>query len=358
MHFFYPGPAQLYAQVPVWTAEIFSKGLVSFNHRSPQVVECYKQAVQGIYEKLSVPESYTVVFTSSATECWEILGQSFAGDQFVHVFNGSFGAKWATINQQLGNRVHSISFALEEPPPVSSLPAADWICLTHCETSNGTYLPENEILAIKSRHPQALLALDATSSMAGIAIPWQVMDFVFASVQKCFGLPSGMAVLICSPQAVERALQKANTQHYNSLAVSLPLAKQYQPTHTPNILGICLLMKLMQEIESIGLIDQRLRKQAQEWYNWLEEHGFTLLVKNPAFRSPTVIVLQAEAKEINHLKQCALQHGIVLGNGYGPWKETTVRIANFPAIDKKSITVLEQFLLTFQATKKNLSLLP
>jgi phosphoserine aminotransferase len=56
-----------------------------------------------------------------------------------------------------------------------------------------------------SKIPDALIAVDATSSMAGVELDWQSADIWFASVQKCFGLPAGMAVMVCSPRALQYA---------------------------------------------------------------------------------------------------------------------------------------------------------
>lgn len=337
--------------VPQWAIEIFEEGLTSCNHRSSEIIACYRRTVVGLQEKLLVPPDYTILFTSSATECWEILAQSFSEDSFIHIFNGAFGAKWAGVSRKLGNSVRTVSYDTNTPLPDLQLPPSDWICLTHCETSNGTYISDSQITILKKQYPERLVAVDATASLGGIHIPWESTDYVFASVQKCLGLPSGMAVLICSPQAAKRALQQNITTHYNSLANSLPLAQQYQTTHTPNILGICLLMKLMENSASIHLVNNQVQKKATQWYEWLTQQGFNLLVSNNTVRSPTVIAIQAAEDYIVHLKSAAAQHGFVLGNGYGKWKNTTFRIANFPAITTTEITALQEFLLTFKIEK-------
>lgn len=352
-YFFYPGPGKLHPLVPQWTSEIFAEGLTSRNHRSPEVTECYRKTAEGLKKKLDIPQDYTILFTSSATECWEILAQSFRGNRFVHIFNGAFGEKWASVNQKIGNWVHQLRFHCNDLPEFEQLPPSDWICLTHCETSNGTFLPYNQLTAIKNAYPDRLIGLDAASSLGGITIPWQSTDYVFASVQKCLGLPSGMAVLICSPRAVQQAKALCRTEHYNSLANSLPLAEQYQTTHTPNILGMALLMKLTENMPFIEEIDSFLRRRAEQLYDRLTENGFELLINNPAVRSPTVIALQASAEEIARLKKSAAQSGFVLGNGYGQWKDTTVRIANFPAVTDREAAALQKFLLTFHAAKQS-----
>ena len=46
---------------------------------------------------------------------------------------------------------------------------------------------------------------------------------------------------------------------------------------------------------------------------------------------PRIASDEAERFVIQHIKHICLQNQIELGNGYGIWKENTVRIANFPS---------------------------
>ena len=73
-----------------------------------------------------------------------------------------------------------------------------------------------------------------------------------------------------------------------------------------------------------------------------------LLVPDPEQRSDTVIAVGGEPEAIRAVKEAALRAGIQLGNGYGAWKETTFRIANFPALDDDEIAKLRQFLRTYR----------
>ena len=36
--------------------------------------------------------------------------------------------------------------------------------------------------------------------------------------------------------------------------------------------------------------------------------------------------------------------GMILGNGYGRWKESTFRVANFPALESHEWLALEEFI--------------
>jgi len=64
---------------------------------------------------------------------------------------------------------------------------------------------------------------------------------------------------------------------------------------------------------------------------WDTQKGLDFLIKNPALRLPTVLALKGNPTDIQIIKNICLQDQIELGNGYGEWKENTVRIANFPS---------------------------
>ena len=85
-------------------------------------------------------------------------------------------------------------------------------------------------------------------------------------------------------------------------------------------------------------------QRAHGLYTFLAENGYHPLVTNETVRSQTVIAVEAEKEVITKVKAGAKQAGLQLGNGYGAWKETTFRIANFPAIDVTDISLLRNFL--------------
>ncbi len=343
---FYPGPSQLYPEVEHYLTDAYRSGILSMNHRSAAFMDLLAQTVAALSEKLALPAEYEIYFTSSATECWEIIAQSLIGHRSLHAFNGAFGQKWYEYTRRLFPDCVAQPFGVDEPLDVAgiaSVEQADVLCLTHNETSNATAISSELLLA--SRHAFAgLIAVDATSSMAGVALPWEAADVWFASVQKCFGLPPGLGVLIVSPRAVEQAQRVADHRHYNSLLFVRENFLKNQTPYTPNTLAIYLLYRVMQQVSPIRQIDVQTRQRAQAWYALLEKLPVAPLVGNEAVRSPTVVAFRGEGLFIGKLKERALIEGIVLGNGYGEWKNTSVRIANFPAITDEDIHRLRVFL--------------
>jgi phosphoserine aminotransferase len=349
---FYPGPSKLYPQVKEYLMAAYDSGILSMNHRSSSFVDLVKTTVSLLKSQLQIPSDYHIYFVSSATECWEIIAQSFVNIPSIHLYNGEFGKKWADIAKKY------------IPTNLSDTTLKPVICLTHNETSNGNYLPNATLETIRTNYSNTLIAIDATSSMAGLSLSWQQADIWFASVQKCFGLPSGLALLVCSPAAVEQGLCINENNHYNSFVTLHKNMQEYQTTHTPNILVIYLLCKLLQGLEHIAVIDKKIRSRAKVFYDFLHQNSIQVLpiqdftkigfdtqskekhilfTHNLADFSPTVITLTHTAEKIAEFKEKALKNHIILGNGYGRWKDNTLRIANFPALIDEEFEELKEF---------------
>jgi len=341
---FYPGPSQVFADIPKYVQDAYRGGVLSMNHRSHACMTLVKQTISELKKKLRVPKSYTVLFLSSATECWEVLAQSLVAESSTHIYNGAFGKKWFSYTHALKPNADSIAFDQEKELPINSY-SAEILCITQNETSNGTQVSMPVLKQLRKKNPNAIMLIDATSSMGGQSLDFSVGDVWFASVQKCFGLPAGLAVMICSPQAIARAKELNEKSHYNSLSAQIHFMEKFQTTHTPNVLGIYLLYRVLQDSEPIGIISKRLQQQAAVWYKMLvQAKPFQPLIKNPLVRSQTVVAVAANEKQIKQGKSRARKAGFLLGEGYGELKSSTFRIANFPAIKPSDIKKLMRIL--------------
>ena len=96
-----PGPSAVYPAVRQYLTDAFDEGWLSAGHRSEKVIGLVRQTVADLKTKLNVPQDYTVLFTGSATECWEILAQSLTPRRSFHLYNGDFGEKWFKYAQAL-----------------------------------------------------------------------------------------------------------------------------------------------------------------------------------------------------------------------------------------------------------------
>ena len=302
-------------------------------------------------KKLKIPKDYTILYTSSATECWEVIAQSVITGSSYHLFNGAFGNKWYEYTRRLVRGAKDLPFDHEEiiDPDQLKIPKADSvICLTQNETSNGTQVSNTLIHSLRRRYPGNLIAIDATSSMAGIHLDFQAADIWFASVQKCFGLPAGLGIMICSPAAVGRAREKGEKKHYNSLTFMLEMMEKWQTPFTPNVLNIYLLGRVLEASKSIEEVHSKTEERYRLWMDFFSgKQSLRHLVTNRAAHSITVIPIAANETLIRSIKSDAKKNGFLLGEGYGDLKPTTFRIANFPAIKKNEINSLKEFLSTY-----------
>jgi phosphoserine aminotransferase len=347
---FYPGPSRVYDDVPKYVHEAYASGILSMNHRSPEFMGLMKKTITLLKRKLGIPKAYTILFTASATECWEVVAQSWISDGSFHLYNGAFGRKWYEYTYKLKPGATALPFDRESilDPRQSVFKGRDnVICITQNETSNGTQVSNEIIRGIRTNNPGHLLAVDATSSLAGIKLDFSAADIWLASVQKCFGLPAGLGIMICSPAAITRARMINNTQFYNSAVFMADMMLKWQTPCTPNVLGIYLLMRIMETVQPIGEIHKRIQSRYRDWMNELDkQQNLQHLIQNKAVRSLTVIPLEADERTIARIKKSANAKGFLLGDGYGDLKTTTLRIANFPALKDGEVKRLQKFLAT------------
>ena len=72
---------------------------------------------------------------------------------------------------------------------------------------------------------------------------------------------------------------------------------------------------------------------------------FKLLPEDESLRSLTVLTIQCPDPAL--ILKKGLELDMTFGKGYGTWKESTFRIANFPAIKRKEIDKAQAFLRKF-----------
>lgn len=343
---FYPGPSRVYSAVPDYVRDACNEGILSINHRSDEFVRMSERTIGLLKDKLNIPSDYTIFFTGSATECWEIIAQSLITDKSYHLYNGAFGQKWFDYTKRLHPMAVPLPFGVEEQldPKKLILEQRDGlICITQNETSNGTQVTNDAIRLIKEANESYLVAVDATSSMAGINLDFSTADIWLASVQKCFGLPPGLGLLVCSPVAIERAEAIGEKNHYNSMTFLIEMMKKWQTSHTPNVMAIYLLMRVLEKSPAIADVHTKTLKRYDDWISFLDNTPLKHLVANKWVRSLTVLPLTATPELITDIKKRAKTKGILLGEGYGQWKTTSLRVANFPAIEDAEIETLKNF---------------
>ncbi len=346
---FAAGPSKVYESVPKYLQEGYEQGIMSANHRSDRFMRLYQETESLMKEKLHMPQDYKLLFTSSATENWEIISQSIIESASYHIYSGSFGAKWIKFARHIIPESEELKIQAHEEIDVPGLDISedfDLIAITQNETSNASQVAMEKLEEIRDKYPEKLIAVDTTSSMAGIELNFELADIWYSSVQKCFGLPAGLGILILSPRAIAKAEDKGESGRYNSLSFMLKNAAGFQTHYTPNVLGIYLLNRVLKDLPEIQHVDSSLRNRMKKLEDCIVgSKSLRLLVDNAATRSTTVLGVTGLEETITKVKSEAMDQGFQLGNGYGPLKPTSFRIANFPAITDEEINSLIDFLI-------------
>lgn len=257
-----------------------------------------------------------------------------------HIVTGTFGDRFYHTAEELGKSAEMHVFSPQDgfsADDVSVPLRAELIGFTHNDTSTGMQIPMEDIYAVGAKNPNALIAIDTVSSMPAVAIDYTKVDAVFFSVQKGFGLPAGLGVLILSPRALEKS--KALSEQgviigsYHNFLQLKKYAVKYQTPDTPNVLGIYLLDKVLTDFLDVGI--QTIRKQTEEkaqlLYDFFASDGrFTPVVADKNLQSLTTLVVAVQGGSQDMVGKLKKQN-IVIGAGYGEFKNDHLRVANFPA---------------------------
>lgn len=322
---FRPGPSQLYPGVASAIAESIELGVGSWSHRGQEFHDCYAGAESALRKLLKLPDDWTMLLFSSATEVMERLVQCCSRKKTAHLVSGAFSKRFYDISTWLGRDATRVEWPSQEPPTGEQ----ELLCLTQCETSRGHWLSKETVEAWRAAHPDALIAIDMVSSLPLQPLGWQLIDSAFFSVQKGFGLPPGMGVGFFSNRAIERARGTLESGSYHQLARMSERAQKHETIETPNTLSIFLLGRVAEAMYELGMdkIEAATMRKAKKLYaaaeaiSGIKAHG----------NSQTVLVADVKAGTGLAWVEKLAMHGFAIGPGYGPYKHDQIRIANFPA---------------------------
>lgn len=352
--FFTVGPSQLYPTIPVHIQSALKDGILSVSHRSKEFVNIYRNTTDNLRRLMGIPSDYHIFFLGSATEAMERIIQNTVEVSSFHLVNGAFSKRFFRTASQLGKDAEKAETAPGTGFAVESIAIreeAECVCVTQNETSTGVSIPVSDIYFLKRKNPHKLMALDIVSSAPFVEVDFSVVDLTFFSVQKGFGLPAGLGVLIVSPAALakckslfERGVMIGS---YHNFLVMEEYERRYQTCETPNVLNIYLLGKVCADFleKGIGVIRRETEEKAHILYEYFDRHAKCKpTVQEKRFRSLTTIVVDTQgetAKILPYLEK----NGMVVSRGYGQFKETQIRIGNFPSTALEDV---KRFLEVFE----------
>jgi aspartate aminotransferase-like enzyme len=207
------------------------------------------------------------------------------------------------------------------------------VTLVYNETSTGLTNPVYQISEMmKEKYPDVLVLVDAVSAMAGLPLHFDQLgwDVTFASVQKAFAIPPGLAVAAVSNRALERSKDIPGRGYYFNFELWAKSAEKNQTLATPNIPHIMALNYQCEKLLAEGMenVWERHKEMGEFVRGWAGEK-FALFC-DEKYASDTLTAIKNTrginvAETINAIQQ---KHNTVFGNGYGKLKEETFRIAH------------------------------
>jgi phosphoserine aminotransferase len=348
-----PGPSQLYFTVTDHVRTAFREGIPSLSHRSKDFEKIYAHTTEGLRALLNIPDDFHILFAASATEIWERIIQNLVEEKSHHFINGAFSKRFFDIAAQLGRKPTHTTAPEGSGFVFAPVCPTELIAFTHNETSTGVALPLHLIYEFRKQHPETLIAIDAVSSLPFPAFDFSQLDSVFFSVQKGFGLPAGLGVWLVNNACIEKAekllARGKSIGSYHTLPSLVSHAKKFQTPETPNVLGIYLLSRVVEDLNRRGIqnIRNETNYKAALLYHALSNHPVCkAFVHRADDQSKTVIVADA-GPHTTPLTKYLLSNGIQPGEGYGVLRDTQLRFANFPAHSKEQYEQLVDVLAAF-----------
>jgi aspartate aminotransferase-like enzyme len=212
------------------------------------------------------------------------------------------------------------------------------VTMVYNETSTGVANPVYEISRmLKQKHPDVLVFVDAVSAMVGLPLHFDELgwDVVFASVQKAFAIPPGLAVFAVSDRALEKSKSVPDRGYYFDFQEFAKSGAKNQTPTTPNVPHIMALNYQCARLLKEGMdnVWARHKKMGEFVRAWAKKNFALFAPEEYASNTLTTVKNTRRidvSKVINAIQQ---KHNTVFGNGYGKLKGETFRIAHMGDIN-------------------------
>lgn len=343
IRFFLPGPVYVLEE----TRRAMTRPMMS--HRSAEfraVWESISSRLPAVFRTRRPP----LVATGSSTLLMEAALVSLVERDVLHLVHGAFGERWRAIGRALGLEADELAAPWGEAPDPALVRAAlrrkryEAVTLVHNETSTGAVAPLEELAAVVRAESDALLLVDAVSSLAGDRVETDAwgLDLVLAGVQKAIAAPPGLTVFALSERAEQRAARIPRRGFYTDLLRYLDRQREGGPITTPAMPIVFALERQLARIAEEGVETRWARHAAlaRRTAEWAAATGVEMACA-PAVRSRTVSCLRAPAGvEAPELVSRMSRRGFVVASGYGAWKATTFRIGHMGEVRDADLAAL------------------
>lgn len=331
---FIPGPVHVLPEV------LQQLSRPTLGHRGKEYAQLHKETVD-MLKKVLFTEQSVFLSTSSASGVWEgsIRNCIDHNETVLCTMCGAFSDKFADVARACDRKVEELKVEWGKATTVEMIDKKlaegkySAVTIVYNETSTGVTNPVYEISEMmKKKYPDVLVIVDAVSGMIGLPLHFDKLgwDVVFASVQKAFAIPPGMAVFAVSNRAMEKSKKITGRGYYFDFQeFAKSAAKDQTPTtpSIPHIMAINYQCKRFLE-EGMENVWARHKKMADFVRSWAKEKFALLCEEQYASNTLTCVKNTRSIAVGDVIKAVQAKHNVAFGNGYGKLKDLTFRIAH------------------------------
>ena len=335
-------PPRLFIPGPVKVNEDVLQQLArpTLGHRGKEYAQLHGETIE-MLKKILFTNQNVFLSTSSASGIWEASIRNCVGFDEVVLCTccGAFSDKWADVARSCGRNVEELKVdwgkattaeMIDEKLATGKYTA---VTIVYNETSTGLTNPVYQISEmIKDKYPDVLVFVDAVSGMIGLPMHFDELgwDVVFASVQKAFAIPPGLAVAAVSNRALEKSKTVPNRGYYFDFQQFAKSAEKNQTPTTPCIPHIMALNYQCKKLIAEGMenVWKRHKGMGEFVRAWAKEKFDLFCEEQYASNTLTTVKNTRGINVADVIKAVQSKHNTAFGNGYGKLKEETFRIAH------------------------------
>jgi len=331
---FIPGPVKVNDEVLQQLAR------PTVGHRLPEYAQLHGETIE-MLKKILFTDQNVFLSTSSASGIWEAaIRNCVAPDETVLcTCCGAFSDKWADVARSCGRKVDELKVDWGKPTTAEmideKLSSGGYaaVTLVYNETSTGLTNQVYEISEMmKEKYPECLVFVDSVSAMVGLPLHFDRLgwDVTFASVQKCFAIPPGLAVAAVSNRALEKSKAVPDRGYYFDFQLWAKSAEKSQTLVTPNIPHIMALNYQCKKFLNEGMenVWSRHKQMGDFVRSWAKEKFALFCDEKYASNTLTAVKNTRGINVAETIGALQAKHNTVFGNGYGKLKQDTFRIAH------------------------------
>ena len=312
----------------------------TLGHRGKEYVQLHSETVD-MLKKVLFTEQNIFLSSSSGSGGWETAARNLIADdeKVLCCMCGAFSDKWADVFQANNKQVDELKVEWGQAVTADMIDAKlsqgnyAAISLAYNETSTGVTNPLEDICKMmKEKHPDVLILVDSVSAMVGLPIKFDEwgIDMTFASVQKAFAIPPGLAIFVVSDRAMEKSKSVKNRGYYFDLQVFAKSAQKSQTPTTPAVPHIMAVHYQCTRLLKEGMENVWARHKAMADYvrSWAKKNFDIYAPEEFASNTLTTVKNNKGICVAELIKAIQEKHNVAFGNGYGNLKEETFRIAH------------------------------